>query len=136
MDKMKKPSLSCKIELFCPLNPSEDPSKVKFAIENILSNSKIKIDKFSIKVSSSDLQSLDKIHEEINSMKSQRIYQRTLEKNLNINSTWFYLNKQAAFANKLAICEKSDESPLGPIKLVLTSTNIDRVIDWLIQGER
>jgi len=135
MAKMKKPSLSCKIELFCSLNPSEDPTKIEFAIKNILSNSKIKTEKFSIKAISNDFQSLEKIHEAIVSMKSQRIYQRTLEKNLDANSTWFYLNKQAAFAEKIAICEKSDESPLGPIKVILTSTNIDRIIDWLIYGE-
>ncbi|HUU47912.1 MAG TPA: RNA-binding domain-containing protein [Nitrosopumilaceae archaeon] len=132
---MKRPSLSCKIELFCSLNPSEDPSKVKFAIDNILSNCKITIEKFSIKASSNDLQSLEKIHENIGSMNSQRIYRRTLEKNLDANSTWFYLNKQAAFAEKIAICEKSDESPLGPIKLVLTSSSINRIIDWLIDDE-
>ena len=132
---MNKHSLSCKIELFCSLNPSEDSTKVKFAIENVLSNCKIDIEKFSIKASSNDLHSLEKIRENIDSMNSQKIYRRTLEKNLDDNSTWFYLNKQAAFAEKIAICEKSDESPLGPIKLVLTSTNIDRIIDWLIHGE-
>jgi predicted RNA binding protein with dsRBD fold (UPF0201 family) len=135
MAKIKIPTLSCKIELFCSLNPSEDPNKVKFAVENILSNCSIKIEKFSIKASSDDLHSLEKIQENISSMKSQRIYRRTLEKNLDANSTWFYLNKQAAFAERIAICEKSDESSLGPIKLVLTSANIDRIIDWLIEGE-
>ncbi len=65
-------------------------------------------------------------------MRTQRIYRRALEKNLENNSTWFYLNKQAAFAEKIAICEKSEESPLGPIKVILTSQNIDRIIDWLI----
>jgi hypothetical protein len=68
-------------------------------------------------------------------MQSERIYQRRLEKNLENNSTWFYLNKQAAFAEKIAICEESDESPLGPIKVILTSTQIDRIIDWLIHYE-
>ena len=64
-------------------------------------------------------------------MQSQRIYRRTLEKNMENNSSWFYLNKQAAFVNKVAICEESDESPLGPIKVILTSTNLDRIITWL-----
>jgi len=133
---MKTHSLNCNIELFCPLNPSEDPNKVKFAVENILSNCSIKIEKFSIKARSDDLHSLEKIQENIISMRSQRIYRRTLEKNLDYNSTWFYLNKQAAFAERIAICEKSDESPLGPIKLILTSTNIDKIIDWIIEEEK
>ena len=68
-------------------------------------------------------------------MNSQKNYQRNFRKNLTENSTWFYLNKQAAFADKIAICEESDESPLGPIKIVLTSPDIDRVVDWIIYGD-
>ncbi len=132
MAKMNIPSLKCKIEMLCSINPSEDSSKIESAILNIFPNCEILIEKFSIKGNSNDLHSLEKIHEAIHSMQSQRIYRRTLEKNLENNSTWFYLNKQAAFAEKIAICENSDESPLGPIKVVLTSTNIDRIIDWLI----
>ena len=44
----------------------------------------------------------------------------------------FYLNKQAAFVEKIAICEKADESPLGPIKVILTSVYIDKIIDWIV----
>ena len=132
---MNIPSLRCKIEIFCSVNPSEDPSKVKSAISNIFPNCEIKIEKFSIKANSNDLHSLEKIYDAIDSTQSERIYQRRLEKNLENDSTWFYLNKQAAFAEKIAICEESDESPLGPIKVILTSTQIDRVIDWLIHYE-
>ncbi len=132
---MNIPSLKCKIEISCSINPSEDPSKVKSAILNIFPNCEIKIEKFSIKANSNDLHSLEKIYDAINSMQSERIYQRRLEKNLENNSTWFYLNKQAAFAEKIAICEESDESPLGPIKVILTSNQINRIIDWLIHYE-
>jgi hypothetical protein len=48
------------------------------------------------------------------------------------DSTWFYLNKQAAFVDVIAICNEADESPLGPIKIVLHSTNIEDVIEWLV----
>ena len=136
MAKVNIPSLKCKIEILCSVNPSEDPSKVKSAILNIFPNCKIKIEKFSIKGDSNDLHSLEKIYDAINSMQSEKIYQRRLEKNLENDSTWFYLNKQAAFAEKIAICEESDESPLGPIKVILTSTQIDRIIDWLIHYEK
>lgn len=132
MEKMNIPSSKCKIEIFSSVNPSEDPDKVESAILNIFPNCKTKIEKFSIEGYSNDLHSLEKIHEVIHSMQSQRIYRRMLQKNLQDNTTWFYLNKQAAFAKKIAICEKSDESPLGPIKIILTSANVDRIIDWLI----
>ena len=38
----------------------------------------------------------------------------------------------AAFAEKIAICEEAEESPLGPIKTTLTSSNIDGIIDWIV----
>ena len=132
MEEMNVPSLKCKIEIFASINPSEDPRKVESAILNIFPNCEIKIEKFSIKGISNDLHLLEKINDTIHSMQSQRSYRREMKKNLDNNSTWFYLNKQAAFVGKIALCEKSAESPLGPIKVVVTSPTIDRVIDWLV----
>jgi predicted RNA binding protein with dsRBD fold (UPF0201 family) len=115
MAQMNTPSIKCKIEVFCSINPSEDTKKVESAILNIFPECKIDNEKFSIRGYSENLNVLEKIHEVIHSMQYQRIYKRTLEKNLEKNTTWFYLNKQAAFAEKIAICGESDESPLGPI---------------------
>ena len=52
------------------------------------------------------------------------------------NSAWFYLNKQAAFVEKVVLCEEAEESPLGPLKLILTSSNIDLVIDALVLNDK
>lgn len=128
---MNTPSVKCKIEILCAVNPSEDRKKVESSILNIFSPCEINNEKFSINAKSSNLNSLEKFQDFIHSMQSQRIYRKTLEKNTENNSSWFYLNKQAAFVNKVAICEESDESPLGPIKVILTSTNLDRIITWL-----
>ena len=131
---MKTPNIKCKIEMFCSVNPSEDPEKIKKAISNIFPNSTLKTENFSISAVSNDLNSFEKIYETIYSKQSQKVYRRSLEKNLDKNTTWFYLNKQAAFAEKIAICEESEESPLGPIKVFLTSPNIDGIIDWIVFG--
>ncbi len=128
---MNLPSIKCKIEILCSINPSEDTEKVKLAISNLFSNFELKTENFSLKAKSDNLITLEKIQESIHSMQAQRIYKKTLQRNLAQNSTWFYLNKQAAFVNKCAICEESDESPLGPIKVILTSTNIEKIINWL-----
>jgi hypothetical protein len=129
---MKSPNISCKIEIISSINLSEDPKKIETAILNIFSDAKIKTDNFSVISNSRDLHLLEKIYNSINSNQSQKIYQRQLEKNLDNDSTWFYLNKQAAFIGTIALCEEAEESPLGPIKVILTSSNIDRIIDWLI----
>jgi len=129
---MKIPSISCKIEMFCSVNPSEDPKKITKAISNIFPYSKTTTESFSISAQSKDLKSLEKIYEVVHTKQSQKIYRRNLEKNLENDTTWFYLNKQAAFVEKIAICEKANESPLGPIKVILTSSYIDRIIDWIV----
>ena len=131
---MKSPNISCKIEILSSINPSEDQKKVETAILNVFPDAKIKTDSFSIISNSKDLYLLEKIYDVIHSNQSQKIYQRQLEKNLDNNSTWFYLNKQAAFVGSVALCEEAEESPLGPIKVILTSSNIDGIIDWLILG--
>ena len=128
---MKIPNINCKIEMICPVNLSEDPEKVKLAISNIFPFSDIKNENFSIKAQSNELRSLEKIYESVISTQSQKSYTRNLENNLDGNSTWFFLNKQAAFVDQVAICDESEESPLGPIKVILNSSNIDGIIDWI-----
>ena len=131
---MKSPNISCKIEILSSINLSEDPKKIETAILNIFPDAQIKTDNFSIVSNSKDLHILEKIYNVIHSNQSQKIYQRQFEKNLDNDSTWFYLNKQAAFVGTIALCEEAEESPLGPIKVILTSSNIVRIIDWLIHG--
>ncbi len=129
---MKIPSINCKIEMSCPVNPSEDPDKIKLAIINVFPYSVIKNENFSINAQSKELRSFEKIYETIHTNQSQRIYSRNLENNLENDVTWFFLNKQAAFVEKVIICDEAEESPLGPIKVTITSSNIDGIIDWLV----
>ncbi len=128
---MKIPNINCKIEMTCPVNLSEDPEKVKQAISNVFPFSEIKNENFSIKAQSKELRSLEKIYDAILLNQSQKSYTRNLEDNLDNDSTWFFLNKQAAFVEKVVICDETEESPLGPIKVILTSSNIDGIIDWI-----
>jgi len=129
---MNIPSLSCKIEMFCTVNPSESIEKIEKAISNIFPYSIINNNNLSINAKSKELRSFEKIYQFIHNNKLQKNYLRSLEDHLQDNTTWFYLNKQAAFVEQIAICEESDESPLGPIKVTLTSSNIDAIIDWLV----
>ena len=118
--------------MFCTINPSESKEKLETTISNIFPYSKITSNEFSINAVSKELRSFEKIHQFIHNNKLQKNFLRSLEDNLKNDSTWFYLNKQAAFVEQIAICEEFDESPLGPIKVSLTSSNIDRIIDWIV----
>jgi len=132
---LKIPDFDCQIEAYCSINPSEDPSKVKQAVSNVLTDMEIQVDNTSLKATSQNLESLSNIYETIHSHGSQRIYRRFMNKNLKENTTWFYLNKQAALADSVVLCDEADESPLGPIKIILTSNVIEEIIDWLTQRQ-
>ncbi|MDH3779386.1 MAG: hypothetical protein OES15_00880 [Nitrosopumilus sp.] len=132
---MKIPNINCKIEMSCSLNPSEDPAKVEKAIANIFPYSIIKYENFTMFAQSKELRSFEKIYETIHTNQSQKTYGRNLENNLENDTTWFFLNKQAAFVERVTICDEPEESPLGPIKVTLTSSNIDGIIDWIVFGD-
>jgi len=86
----------------------------------------------SLVANSNNYESLTKIYETMRSRKTKSAYRRHLMRNMTEDSTWFYLNKQAAFVNVPVLCDEADESPLGSIKVVLHSTNIEDVIEWLV----
>ena len=128
---MRSLDVDCNVSAFCMINASEDVNKVRTAVSNVLTDMDEKITGDSLVANSSNYESLTKIYETMRSRRSKSAYRRHLMRNMANDSTWFYLNKQAAFANVIALCDEADESPLGPIKVVLYSKNIEDVIDWL-----
>ena len=129
---MRSLNVDCKISVYCNINESEDVNKVKTAISNILTDMDETTDDSSFVANSSSYESLTKIYEAMRTRKTKTAYRRHLMRNMTEDSTWFYLNKQAAFANAVVLCDDESESPLGPIKIVLHSKNIEDVIDWLV----
>ncbi|MEO9276786.1 MAG: RNA-binding domain-containing protein [Nitrososphaera sp.] len=128
---MKIPQVACKVEVYAAVNPSEDPEKVKSAVSNVIPDANIQYKDGSIKAVSGTLESLSKIHETIKKRKVNRVYRRQMRFNTKGDTTWFYLNKQAAFVDTLALCDEAEESPMGPIKVILHSKKLEDVIDWL-----
>ena len=124
--------VDCKVSAYCTINASEDIEKVRISLSNILTDMDEKITGDTLVANSNNYESLTKIYETMRSRRSKSAYRRHLMRNMAKDSTWFYLNKQAAFANVVALCDEANESPLGPIKVVLHSKNIEDVIDWLV----
>ena len=122
---------SLNIQVFCEINTSEESSKVNTAVRNIFPNLEISINRHQIIGKSSSIESLTNISESINIKNTKNILQRILKQNTDGHSTWFYLNKQAAFVNMVVLCNESDESPLGPIKVVIEANNIENIIQSL-----
>ena len=117
------------IQIFCKINPSEDPEKVKLAIINIFPDLTLEITDTDITGKTNNIQILSQISKTIRENNIKKTYQRILKNNSNGDSSWFYLNKQAAFVNTVALCGESNESSLGPIKVILRSNDIEQVIN-------
>ncbi len=129
---MRSLDVDCKISAYCTINASEDANKVRTSLSNVLTDMDEKLTGDSLVANSNNYESLTKIYETMRSRKIKSVYRRHLMRNMAEDSTWFYLNKQAAFANVIVLCDEADESPLGPIKVILHSTNIEDVIEWLV----
>ena len=117
------------IQVFCQINPSEDPEKVKLAVNNIFPDIKLEIFDTEITGKTNNFSALSQISKSIHEKNIKNTYQRILKNNNDGDSTWFYLNKQAAFVNSVALCSETNESSLGPIKVVLRSNDIEQVIE-------
>ena len=117
------------IQIFCEINPSEDPEKVKLAINNIFPDLTLEITDTEITGKSNGIKILSQISKSIHENNIKKTYQRILKNNSNGDSAWVYLNKQAAFVNTVALCSEANESSLGPIKVILRSNDIDQVIE-------
>ena len=117
------------IQIFCEVNPSEAPQKVKLAVNNVFPDIELEVSDSNVTGKTNDIQILSQISKSIHEKNTKNTYQRILKKNNEGDSTWFYLNKQAAFMNTVALCSEANESSLGPIKVILRSNDIQHIID-------
>lgn len=127
------PDTPVDIRIECQVHHSEDPSKVVRAVKNVINNCSPEPLNGRIQVLSKNLAFLDIIYEQIRSRRVMGVFRKALLNNMTGNSTWFYLNKQAAYVGIVSICEEESESPLGPIKVTLRSSDLESVINWLIE---
>jgi predicted RNA binding protein with dsRBD fold (UPF0201 family) len=128
---LRIPKITCKIEVYAAVNPSEDPDKVRLSVSKVVQSTDYQYKEGSIKATSNDLDSLLKIQETIKKYQTNRVYRRQMRYNTKGDTTWFYLNKQAALVDVIAICEEAEESALGPIKVIIHSKDLDKIMDWL-----
>ncbi len=117
------------------VNPTEDPEKVKMAMENIVWNAEYEIKPRRrgslLTAKAKDTDSLTKLY---NLLRRERILDAArgvLFEGLGKGSVTFYLNKQVAYVGHLSFSEPTAESPLGPIKVQIRCDDPRRLIEWL-----
>ena len=84
------------IQIFCAINPSEDPGKIKTAVNNIFPEIELNVSETEITGKTNNFSTLSQISKSIHEKNIKNTYQRIPKRNNDGDSTWFYLNKQAA----------------------------------------
>ena len=116
------------------LNPSEDPDKVKKCLLNVANGCTPVVTDGQVVATCKGIMSLHHIRVGVRSKSSIGVLRKLLDWNRTGNVTWFYLNKQAAYGGVISLVEHYEESPLGPIKITVTSHDLDKIIEWLLSN--
>ncbi len=75
---------------------------------------------------------LSVLYEQVRSRSAMGVLRRMLLDNRAGDSTWFFMNKQAAAAGIAVVIEDEQESPLGPIRVTINCEELDSLVDWLV----
>jgi len=125
-----------KLMVTTPLKRSEDPGKVRSAMENVLGTGvRLKERDGQLQFVGSDEEILYPLYEALRKRRTLAVARRLLLNQAEEGKTHILLNKQAAFVGTLVLCEDEVESPLGPIEMTIETKNLDSLIDWLAGDE-
>jgi predicted RNA binding protein with dsRBD fold (UPF0201 family) len=124
-----------KLSVETVLNPSEDPEKVKKCLQYVANGCQPVLKDGRLEATCTGSLSLHHIRVGVRSKSSSAVLRKLLEWNRRGDLTWFFLNKQAAYSGVISLAEHNEESPLGPIKVTITSNNLDRIIEWLLSSK-
>jgi len=119
------------IRIKTTLNKTEDVKKIINAIENIIEVN-CEVSDTDIKGSTDDFNKLKNLYEIFRNKQTTHIARKVLLRNSKDNVSKILFNKQAAAINSIVICEKTNESPLGPIVMEINTEDIEEFIDWFV----
>jgi predicted RNA binding protein with dsRBD fold (UPF0201 family) len=115
--------------------PTESVEKVQQTVQNLFPTASTELRSHQMKSSiHAKLKGKCGLTLLFNRLREQRILtaaRRVFRRSLAEKSILFYLNKQAAFANRISFCEPVDELPLGSIKVRIKCDDPEELIDWL-----
>ena len=130
IDDLEDENVELRVETI--LNPSEDPEKVKKCLVNVLNGCRPVTKDAHVEATCNGIMSLHHIRVGVRSKSSIGVFRKLLEWNRKGNVTWFFLNKQAAYSGVISLADHYEESPLGPIRVTITSKSLDTIIEWLL----
>jgi len=130
---MAEPDFQLRVTVEASLRPSEDPAKLRKAVENVLGDCRheVSLGSRAVRLTSDDNASLRMIHDQLRDRHVRAAARKLLLRGREGRRATLMFKRQAAFAGVLALCGSESESPLGPINLTIESDKVEAVIDWL-----
>jgi hypothetical protein len=128
-----RPEFDAVVSLEATVSPSEDPAKILGAMEGVLGGVPLTVREMEkrILVESSADGCLDRLHDQLRDRRVRGAARRRFLLGRSGNKTTVMVNRQAATAGVVALCDSEEESPLGPIYLTIVSKKMDELILWL-----
>ena len=123
------------VKVYVDVNPTEDPNKVKVAVEKMLGGIRLEIvrngDKEQMIGRSEGREALLRFHDLLRREQILDAARKVLFRGIQGNIIRFYLNKQVAYVGHISFSQSVGESPLGPIHVEIESDDPQAIIDWL-----
>jgi predicted RNA binding protein with dsRBD fold (UPF0201 family) len=123
------------VHIEADVNPTESEEKIKKATCNLFGDLHTEL-KPAAKgsVLTAEVHGQDALGTLRNILRRDRIRdasRRALRQSLHGNTLVFCINKQVAFAGHVSFCAAESESPLGPIRVKIQTSEPLQLIDWL-----
>jgi uncharacterized protein len=126
-----------KVHIEADVNPTESEEKLRTAINNVLGNAAFKVElqgKTSLLMAEATGQdSLIKLRNMLHSDRIRDAARKFLFRSIRGDNIVFCLNRQVAFAGHVSFSEETAESPLGPLRITITSDNPQLLVEWLAE---
>ncbi|MGD0329496.1 MAG: hypothetical protein ABSB40_03505 [Nitrososphaeria archaeon] len=133
-----KLEIKIKVQISAVLNASEDVGKLSAAIKSVAGNVEPSNREESDNLLVWEFDGINALYNFYSKIRERKITaaaRRLILKNMRNDSTWVYLNRQAASVGNIVLCDDPEESPLGPLVLKFESPLLMEVVDWLT-GEK
>ncbi len=118
-----------RVKVEVKIHPSEDAEKVLEAINNLFPTLDLELEDDKVVGESDKLESLENFKNKLGIQAIRDSARRELKKGRRKNSIDFCLNRQAATVDKVSF--SGEDTPLGPIRVSITSQRMDDLIDFL-----
>jgi predicted RNA binding protein with dsRBD fold (UPF0201 family) len=127
-----------KISAYLKFYPTEERTKLNRVLQNLMNipeESILEEDKQEYKILRASIEGLQGLKNLYDGFRNQRTVQtarKILMDHINGTVVSFMLHKQALYVKRFHFAHSEDESPMGPVWVIIESDQLERLINYLV----